>query len=305
MEGCMDRFEAMTILVAAVETGSLSGAGRRLGLPLSTVSRKVSELEAHLKTRLLTRSTRRLALTDAGLSYVGACKRILEEVGEAERAAAGEYSAPKGELILTAPVVFGRLHALPVIAEFLKAYPDIDVRLVLSDRLAHLVEDHIDLAIRIGQLPDSRLVATRIGAVRHVVCASPAYFAARGAPQNPDDLRTHDCVTFDVLSGSSAWTFGTGKTEISIPIHSRLVVSTAEAAIDAAISGVGVTRALSYQIAEATRAGALRVALEAFEPALWPINLVYSGQGLLALKLRAFLDFAAPRLKERLSRSGL
>jgi DNA-binding transcriptional LysR family regulator len=296
----MDRLESMSILVAAVEAGSLSAAARRLGTPLATVSRKVSELEAHLRTRLLNRSSRNLTLTDAGRSYLEACKRILEDVGEAERAASGEYSAPKGDLIITAPIVFGRLHVLPIAMEFLKAYPDIDIRIVLADRVVNLLEDHVDLAVRIGELPDSSLVATRIGAIRRVVCGSPAYFAERGTPQSPGELGVHDCITFEGLSSPHAWGFTTGKSDASVPIRSRLVVNTAEAAIDAAIAGVGITRVLSYQIANAMQAGALAVVLEEFEPVPAPVSLVYAGQRRLPLKLRAFLDFAAPRLKARL-----
>src|SRR5215831_6761246 len=175
----MDRLDAMSVLVAAVEAGSLSAAARRRGMPLATVSRKVSELEAHLKTRLVNRSSRQLTLTDAGRSYVAACKRILEDVSDAERAASGEYSAPKGDLIITAPIVFGRLHILPVAMEFLKAFPDVDIRLVLADHVVNLLEGHFDLAVRIGELPDSSLVATRIGSIRRVVCGSPAYFSER------------------------------------------------------------------------------------------------------------------------------
>lgn len=293
----MDRLESMSILVAAAEAGSLSAAGRRLGIPLTTVSRKVSELEAYLKTTLLNRSSRRLTLTDAGRSYVADCKRILEQVGEAERAATGEYSAPKGDLIITAPIVFGRLYVLPVVATFLKAYPEIDIRIVLADRIANLLEDHIDLAVRIGELPDSSLVATRVGAIRHVVCGSPAYFAVRGTPKSPGELTTHDCVTFEGLMSPNTWTFATDKSATSVAIHSRLVVNTAEAAIDAAIAGIGITRVLSYQIANAMRAGALALALQEFEPAPWPVSLVYAGQRLLPLKLRVFLDYAVPRLK--------
>jgi DNA-binding transcriptional LysR family regulator len=296
----MDRFEAMSVLVAAVEAGSLSAAGRRLGMPLATISRKVSDLEALLKTKLLTRTTRQLSLTDAGRSYVTACKRILEEVAEAERAATGEYSAPKGELIMTAPIVFGRLHVLPVVTAFLNAYREINVRLVLADHVIHLLEDHIDLAVRISQLPDSSLVATRIGTIRRVVCASPAYLAAHGRPATPDDLVRHDCVTREGLTSPEIWIFAKGKSEIAIPIRSRLSVNTAEAAIDAAIAGVGMTRVLSYQMAEAATAGTLVTVLEDFEPAPWPVSLVYADQGLLPLKLRAFLDFAVPRLKAML-----
>ena len=191
----MDRLKSMSVLLVAVETGSLSAASRALGVPLTTVSRKVSELEKHLKTRLLNRSGRRLALTDAGRSYVAASRRILEDVREAERAASGEYSAPQGDLIITAPIVFGRLHVLPVAIEFLKVYPDIDLRLVLADRLINLLEEKVDLAVRIGALPDSSLKANRVGSIRQVVCASPDYFAKRGMPKSPLELSNHNCVT--------------------------------------------------------------------------------------------------------------
>jgi DNA-binding transcriptional LysR family regulator len=299
----MDRFEAMSTLLAAVEGGSLSAASRKLGMPLATVSRKVSELEAHLRTRLINRTSRRLMLTDAGRSYVAACKRILEDIGEAERAAAGEYMAPRGDLTVAAPIVFGRLHVLPVAIEFLKAYPDIDIRVALADRVVNLQEDDIDLAIRIGDLPDSSLVATCVGSIRRVVCGSPAYFAQRDTPKNPGELSTHDCITFDALMSPDAWKFAVGKSAVSVAVHSRLIVNTAEAAIDAAIAGIGITRVLSYQVASALRAGTLALALRDFEPKPWPVSLVYAGQGLLPLKLRAFLDFAAPRLKARLARS--
>ncbi|MBX9945582.1 MAG: LysR family transcriptional regulator [Reyranella sp.] len=296
----MDRLEAMSILREAVDAGSLSAAGRRLGIPLPTVSRKVSDLEKHLGTRLLNRSNRRLTLTDSGRSYVAACKRILEDVAEAERTAAGEYSAPKGDLALAAPVVFGRLHVLPVVTAFLKAYPDIDIRLVLSDRVVDLLEEHIDLAVRIGNLPDSSLVATRVGTIRRVVCASPSYLAARGTPRRPSDLARHACITFEGLMAPDSWIFPAGKADTSVAVRSRLVVNTAEAAIDAAIAGLGVARVLSYQAARALRDGTLRLALEAFEPPAVPVSLVHAGQGLLPVKLRAFLDFAAPRLKAAL-----
>jgi DNA-binding transcriptional LysR family regulator len=293
----MDRIEAMSVLLAAVECGSLSAAGRQLGMPLPTVSRKVSELETHLKARLLHRSTRRLTLTDAGRAYVAACKRILNDVEEAERAAAGEYTAPKGDLVITAPIVYGRLHVLPVVTEFLKAYPEVDVHLQLGDRAVNLFEEPVDLAVRIGDLADSSLIATRIGSVHQVVCGSPAYFAARGKPAYPDELAAHDCVTFEGLMSPVLWKFSTGKVPAAVKIHSRLVVNTAEAAIAAAIAGAGITRVLSYQIADTVRAGALEIVLQDFESAPWPVSFVYPSQGRLPLKLRAFLDFALPRLK--------
>ena len=300
----MDRLESMSTLVTAVEAGSLSAASRKLGMPLATVSRKVSELEAHLRTRLVTRTSRRLALTDAGRSYVAACKRILEDIGEAERAASGEYSAPKGDLIITAPIVFGRLHVLPVAMEFLKAYPNIDIRITLADRLVNLLEERVDLAVRIGELPDSSLVAMRIGSVSRVVCGSLDYFARRGTPKSLRELKAHDCITFEGLASADAWTFATGKSHVSVALHSRLVVNTAEAAIDAAIAAIGLTRVLSYQAASAIEAGKLAVVLREFAPPPWPVSLVYSGARLLPLKLRAFLDFTAPRLKARLAKSA-
>jgi DNA-binding transcriptional LysR family regulator len=289
----------MSVLVAVVDAGSLSAAARRLGMPLATVSRKVAELESHLKTRLLHRTTRQLSLTEAGASYVAACRRILEEIGEAERAATGEYAVPKGELVVTAPVVFGRLHVVPVVAEFLAQYPEIDINLVLTDRVVHLMDEAADVAVRIGELPDSTFVATGVGAVRRVVCASPAYLAAHGVPARPRDLAGHECITFEVLASKRAWVFGAGKSELAVPVHSRLAVNTAEAAIAASMLGVGLVRVLSYQVADALRGDALRVVLEAFESAPLPINLVHKGQAPLPLKLRAFLDFVAPRLRSR------
>ena len=298
----MNRLESMSILVAVVDSGSLSAAARRLGMPLATVSRKVGELESHLKTRLLHRTTRQISLTEAGESYVAACRRILEEIGEAERAATGEYASPRGELVVTASVVFGRLHVVPVVADFLAQYPEINVDLLLTDRVVHLMDEHADVAIRIGDLPDSTLMATRVGAVRRVICASPAYLAKHGVPARPEDLSRHECVTFEVLSSRRAWVFGSGKSARSVPVHSRLAVNTAEAAIAAAILGVGLINVLSYQVADAIHDNALRVVLDKFEPAPLPINLVHTGQVPLPLKLRAFLDFVKPRLSARMSR---
>ncbi|NGZ83138.1 LysR family transcriptional regulator [Duganella aceris] len=295
----MDRLESMSILLAVVDAGSLSAAARRLAMPLPTVSRKVAELEAHLNTRLLHRTTRQLSLTEAGASYVASCRRILEEIGEAERIVTGEYATPKGELVVTAPVLFGRLHILPVVAEFLAAYPQIDVRLVFTDRVVHLMDEQIDVAVRIGELPDSSMMATGVGAVRRVVCGSPAYLAAHGVPARPQDLAAHDCISFEVLESKRAWVFGSGKAELSVPVRSRVAVNMSEAAIAAAILGVGLVRVLSYQVADAVRERKLGVVLEAFESAPLPVSLVHKGQAPLPLKLRAFLDFVAPRLRQR------
>jgi DNA-binding transcriptional LysR family regulator len=257
-------------------------------------------LEAALKTQLLVRSTRRLTLTESGRGYVAACRRILEDVNEAERAAAGEYTEPRGELTMTAPMVFGRLHVLPVLTEFLKAYPEVKVRLALGDRNFNLLEDQVDLALRIGELPDSGLITTQLGSLRRVACASPEYLSRRGIPERVEDLAAHDCVSFDVFAAGDIWRFEVEGTETAVKIHPRLTVSTAEAAIDAAVAGLGVTRVLSYQVESAFRAGALKLVLESFERAPVPVSFLYASQGRLPLKLRALLDFATPRLRARL-----
>ena len=296
----MNRLESMSVLVAVVDAGSLSAAGRQLNMPLPTVSRKISELEAHVNARLVIRSTRKLTVTEAGRAYIAACKRILQDVAEAERSASGEYSAPQGELTVTAPIVFGRLHVLPVTMEFLKAYPQVDVRLVFADRTFSLVDEHVDVAIRIGELADSSLVGARVGRIRRVVCASPSYLAEHGVPKSPDKLSGHACITFAAPMAADAWTFRSDNSERMIPIHSRLVVNTAEAAVDAAIAGIGLTRVFSYQADAALKAKALALVLTKFEPPPVPVSLLYTGQRLLPQKLRAFLDFSTPLLRVRL-----
>lgn len=195
----MDRFEAMSIVLAVAEAGSLSAAARHQKAPLATVSRKVSELEAHLQTKLFNRSSRMLVPTDAGRSYIAAAKRILADVAEAERAASGEYTTPRGDLVVSAPVAMGRLHLQPVIVEFLAKFPDVDVQLGLQDRPVNFWEEQIDVALRIGELTDSSLIAVKAGEIRRVMCASPDYLKSRGTPRSPDDLSIHDCITYPAM----------------------------------------------------------------------------------------------------------
>jgi DNA-binding transcriptional LysR family regulator len=296
----MDRLDAMKTLIAAVDGGSLSAASRALNMPLATVSRKVSDLEAHLQTQLLFRTSRKLMLTEAGQAYIAASRRILDEVDEAERAASGEYRAPRGYLTVTAPIMFGRLHVAPVVLDFLKAYPEITVRLILSDKVVGLVEGHIDAAIRIGRLSDSNMVATRLGEIRWVTCASPDYLATKGCPKTPDELQDHDCIMFEGVYSSNLWTFGLGPEALVQPVRPRLAVNTADTAIAAAVSGAGITRVLSYQVALPVTDGSLEFILRRFEPDPMPVHLVHAGHTLLPLKLRAFRDFLGPRLKNRL-----
>jgi DNA-binding transcriptional LysR family regulator len=296
----------MALLVAATEQGSLSAAGRVLQVPLATLSRKISDLEALLGTRLLIRTTRKLTLTDAGVAYVASARRILEQVDDAEREAAGEFTAPKDELVVTAPIMFGRLHVLPVIADFLAAFPEINIRLILSDRNVDLIGDHVDMAVRIGTLPDSSMVATKIGVMRTVTCASPALLAGRHRPQTPDDLRGLPCVTVESPMPSPPWRFQHPKSgaPIDVAIQPRLAVTSPETAAQAAIRGVGVARLLHYQVVEAVGRGELQVLLKAYEPAPAPVHLVHASRGQMPLKMRRFLDFAAPRIKQTLGEIG-
>jgi DNA-binding transcriptional LysR family regulator len=297
----MDRLDAMSLLLAVVEAGSLSAASRRLGMPLATVSRKLADLERHLKTRLLVRSARRATLTDTGRTYVEACRLIIEQVEEAERTAMGEYASPRGALKVTAPIAFGRIHLLPVALEFLQQFREVELQLVQSDNVLNLREERIDVAIRIGDLPDSSLVATRIGATRRVVCVSPQYLAKHGRPKSPEELNAHACIAFEGLASATAWNFRIGKQEKPVAVRSRIAVTTAQSAIDAAIAGAGITRVLSYMVDDARRAGTLEFLLEDFELPPWPIHLVHTGQEPLPAKLRAFIDFATPRLKSRIA----
>lgn len=291
------------MLVAAVEAGSLSAASRRLGIPLPTLSRRIADLEAGLKAELLVRSTRGLAPTEAGTAYLAAARRILDAVEEAERAAAGEWRVPRGEVVVTAPVVFGRLHVLPMAAGFLAAYPEIDLRLVLSDRNLGLADDHVDAALRIGALPDSGLKAIHLGDVRRIAVASPGFLAASGGPRAPSDLAALPCVASEGISADRVWTFRNprGGPAIAVPVRRRLSVNTVEAAVDAAAAGIGVARAFTYQCAAALAAGTIVRVLRDFEPEPVPVHLLHAGREPLPLKLRRFLDHARLDLGRRLA----
>ncbi|MCJ8157945.1 LysR family transcriptional regulator [Sphingomonas sp. LaA6.9] len=301
----MDRIEAMTILLAVIEKGSFSAAARDMRVPVQTISRKIADLESHLGTQLLARTTRTLALTDTGMAYAGAAKRIVEFVEEAEREAAGEFVAPKGDLVITAPLCFGRLHVVPIVSDFLAQFPEINIRLVLDDRNVNLLDDQVDMAVRIGQLPDSAMIATKVGAIRGVVCASPTFLAKYGIPQKPDDLRDLPCVSPDGPNATCSWRFrDPAKGSIfELPITPRLTTN-AEAALEAAVRGVGLSRQLHYQIDEAVRAGQLAIVLDGFELEPFPVHLVHAARAQMPLKMRRFLDFAAPRLRKAIRLLG-
>lgn len=296
----MDRFESMSAFVAVVDTGGFSAASRKLGTPLATISRRVSELEDELRVQLLVRSTRSIALTDAGRQYFETCRRLLDELAEANRLASGEYRAPAGNLTVSAPVALGRLYLAPIVVDFLAAYPDVTVDLRLADMIGNLIEEQTDVALRVGNLPDSGLIAVRAGEIRHVICASPRYLAERGVPKHPRELEAHDCITFTVLHSPKEWIFTQGRRIERYRVRSRLAVTTAETAADAAVAGLGITRLLCYQVSNAILEKRLTLLMREFEPAPLPVHLVYPSGRLVPQKLRAFLDFVLPRLKANL-----
>lgn len=296
----MDRLEAMSLIIAVAETGSMSAASRRLKLPVPTVSRKIAELESRLNTQLFQRTARRIILTHAGQTYIEACKRIVEQVGDAEREVSGEYRMPKGELAVTTPWGLGHTYLLPLAVEFLETYPDISLRLMLTDHIVNIVDENIDVAIRIGSLPNSSMIATRIGAIRIVVCGSPSYLTERGRPKQLDELDKHNCITVDDHAAQSTWTFVRGNRARTAPIRSRLCVNTSEAAVLAAIDGAGLARVMSYKMDDARCAGKLAIVLEEFEPEALPVRILYAPRKPMPLKMRVFLDWMTPRLKDRL-----
>lgn len=297
----MDRFEAMSVLLAVVDAGSLSAGARRLQAPLATVSRKVADLEKHLGARLVLRTRRGLTLTDEGRNYVAASRRILEELEAVERQASGDYGALRGGLHVTAPIIFGERHVLPIALEFLKEKPEIDMRLTLTDRQISLSDDHVDVALRIGHLTDSALIATRVGAVRRVVCASPDYLTRRGVPLDPEDLVRHDGISFQGFATAPEVRYRRDGATFNVEPRPRLAVNTTEAAIQAAVSGIGIIRVLSYQIADQLRSGALQEVLVEFAPAPLPVNVVYGPADPLPTKVRCFLDWITPRLRDQLA----
>ena len=296
----MDQLAAIKVFVAVADAGSLSAAGRHLSMPLTTVSRHLAALEDLVGVRLITRTTRELALTETGRHYLESCRRVLAELDAARLRVAGAQAEPQGEIAITAPVAFGRLHVLPIVTAFLNNSPLVTARMLLIDRVVDLIEEGIDISLRIGALPDSSLRATRVGAIRLITCASPAYLAERGEPSSPRELFEHDCVAVTALSPPDRLIYPGAKAPQRIAIRPRLIVNTAEAAIDAAKAGLGIVCVLSYQAEAALAEGSLRVILEAFEPEPIPVNLIHREDRLPQAKVQSFIAFAGPRLKQAL-----
>jgi len=283
----------MTAFVAVCETESLTAAGRRLGFSPSVVSRQIAALEGRLGTRLFHRTTRQISLTDAGARYLERARRILADLDEAERVAQSDRTEPAGRLSVTAPLIFGRLHVAPLLARFADHHPTVTVELSLSDRFVNLVEEGHDLAIRIGHLPDSQLIARRFGETRRALVASPSYLARAGVPQHPGDLARHDTIAFTPVTPSFDWHFDEEGSDLKVRLAPRFVTNSGDTAIAFASDGVGIARVLYYQVREAIREGRLVEVLIPFVPEPMPIHAVYPSARLLSGKVRAFIELIA------------
>jgi len=289
----MDRIDAMQAFVAVADLGGFAPAARKLGLSPSGLTRLIAALEDRLGARLLQRTTRSVTLTDAGGRYLERARRILADVEEAERAAEGERTKPGGRLVVSAPLGFGRLHVSPVMSTYLARYPEVSADLRLSDRMVNLVEDGVDLAVRIGHLPDSTLVARQVGEMRRIVVASSDYLKRRGEPKTPQEIATHDTIQFGAMAAGPDWRFVEAGEEIRIAVTPRFSTNGSDAAIHYAEQGGGLTRVMAYQAAASLKAKRVGIVLAKFELPAVPIHIVYPTSRLLSAKVRTFIDLVA------------
>lgn len=291
----MDRLLWISAAVAVADMQGFAGAARKLGLSAPAVTRAVAALEQHLGVPLFVRTTRQVRLTEAGARYLEDARRILADLAEADEAAAGINAAPRGTLGVTAPVLFGRLYVMPRIVEFLARYPEVTVQALFLDRVVNLVDEGLDVGVRIGELPDSSLHAVRVGQVRRVLCAAPGYLEQHGRPTRVADLNQHMLIAATSIGSGIDWKFGTAETRQSVRVHPRLYVNTNDAALAAACAGFGITRLLSYQVAQQVASGELELILDEEGTAL-PVHVVYREGRRASAKVRAFVDFTVARL---------
>jgi DNA-binding transcriptional LysR family regulator len=290
----MDRYTELQVFVGVAECEGFAAGARKLGVSPPVATRAVADLETRLGVKLLTRSTRHVRLTDAGKRYLDDAKRILAEIAEADEAATGINGEPSGHLAVTAPVLFGKLFVLPGVIDFLNRYPKMEVNALFLDRVVNLLEEGLDVGIRIGELADSSMRAIRVGAVKRVVCAAPDYLARAGTPKHPDELSQHTIITANGLNAGTEWKFADG---INIRVKPRLSFATNDAAIEAAVTGFGITRLLSYQIAPHVADGRLETVLSDFEQPKIPIHVIHREGRYASAKIRSFVDLMVDRLR--------
>lgn len=297
----MDRFGTMRAFVAVAEAASFTAAARQLGQSPPAVTRAVAALEERIGARLFHRTTRRVRLTDAGARYLGDAKRILAELEEAEASAAGAHAEPRGQLGLTAPVMFGRMYVAPLLLDFLARFPAVTARMLLADRVVDLMDEALEVAVRIAHLEDSALTAVRVGEVRRVICASPAFLSANGRPSTPSDLAGAKLVAFATGSAPEPWRFVKDGEAETLDPPAPLIVNSNDVTVAAAAAGRGFVRALSYQVSPLLRAGTLEIVLAEFEEPPLPIHVVHIAGRRASARVRAFVDFAVERLRKDLA----
>ena len=293
----MDRLQTMTVFLAVAEEAGFAAAARRLKLSPPSVTRAVGELEARLGVRLLHRTTRSVRLTETGERYLADCRRILSEIEDAERHASGIHAAPRGMVSVSASILYGRMAVTPILLDLLDRYPEIGIRTLFVDRVVHLFEEGIDVAVRIAELADSTLLAARVGSVRRVLCAAPDYLAAQGRPATPRELAGHQIIDFMMMTFGGEWVFESNGKSLAVKPRSRLLMNNADAAIAAAVAGRGITRVLSYMIAPQLKAGTLQIVLEAWEPPPVPIHVVHKEPGQASARVRAVVDHLVAGLR--------
>ncbi|CAI8871759.1 LysR family transcriptional regulator [Pseudomonas sp. IT-P294] len=300
----MDRFQEMQVFAAVAKEQGFSAAARLLGMSAASVTRAVAALEKRIGTQLLTRTTRSVYLSEAGQRFLEDCRRILSEVQEAEDSAAGSHAQPRGQLTVTAPVLFGDLFVTPVMVGYLTQFPDVSINALLVDRVVSMVEEGVDVAVRIGELPDSNQHAIRVGEVRRVICASPQFLKAHGRPRHPAELSAAPIIATSSIGQLRSWPFLEAGEPISVRSEPRLVVTANQAAITAAAMGLGLTRVLSYQVASKIAAGELEIVLADFELSPLPIHVVYQGGRKAPVRVRSFVDFVVKALREHPALQG-
>jgi len=297
----MDKLRAIATFVRIVEAGSLTAAAAAQHLSGPAVVRQLASLERVLDVRLLNRTTRRIALTEEGREYYERCKRILAELDEADAAAGKRRAALRGELRVTAPVLFGRMHVAPLAAAFARRYPDLAIDLLLVDRVVNLLEEGLDVGVRIGMLADSSLVAVPLGEVRRVICASPRYLARAGTPRTPQALRAHACLRFAGLGSTREWTFRNGAGRLTVPVRGPLSANHADVLIEACVDGLGIGNFLSYQVAPLVASGRLVLLLEDDLPAPVAVSILYPHARLLPARTRRFVDWLREQVPQRIA----
>lgn len=293
----MDRLHLINVFVAVLDTNGFAGAARRLNISPPAVTRAIGELERHLGVSLLTRTTRVVRVTEAGARYGEDCRRILAELAEADQSASGAHGSPHGRLAITAPVLFGSRFVTPVVTEYLQTYPEVTIACWFMDRVVNMMDEGIDVAVRIGDLADSSNQAIRVGTVRRVICASPGYLAQNGIPQTPEDLAAHTIISASPVTPTSEWKLVENKVPRTVKLQPRITTTSNDSAVVAAASGFGLTRLLSYQVADQLRDGQLQTVLSEFESAGLPVHLIHREGRHASPKARAFLDLATERLR--------